>query len=39
MVPVKGLDVLLQACAQLRADGHSFHLYLVGMVRSRKSWS
>lgn len=30
MVPVKGLDVLIEACAILRERGVSFHLYLVG---------
>jgi glycosyltransferase involved in cell wall biosynthesis len=30
MAPVKGLDVLLQACAQLKGEGFDHHLYLVG---------
>src|SRR5262249_30845781 len=30
MVTVKGLDVLLQACAKLRADRLAFRLHLVG---------
>jgi glycosyltransferase involved in cell wall biosynthesis len=30
MVPVKGLDVLLEACARLRQQGTAFQLYLVG---------
>jgi glycosyltransferase involved in cell wall biosynthesis len=30
MVPVKGLDVLIDACAKLRSDGIAFHQYLVG---------
>src|SRR5205823_13305599 len=30
MVPVKGLDVLLAACAELRDRGEAFHLYLAG---------
>jgi peptidoglycan/xylan/chitin deacetylase (PgdA/CDA1 family)/glycosyltransferase involved in cell wall biosynthesis len=30
MHPVKGLDVLLDACARLRARNTPFHLYLVG---------
>jgi glycosyltransferase involved in cell wall biosynthesis len=30
MVPVKGLDVLIDACAKLRAHGIAFHQYLVG---------
>jgi teichuronic acid biosynthesis glycosyltransferase TuaC len=30
MVPVKGLDVLLQSCALLRARGVDYRLYLVG---------
>src|SRR5260370_24610357 len=30
MVPVKGLDVLIQACAALRKCGRDFHLYLAG---------
>jgi glycosyltransferase involved in cell wall biosynthesis/peptidoglycan/xylan/chitin deacetylase (PgdA/CDA1 family) len=30
MVPVKGLDVLLQACTMLRDRGVDFHLHLVG---------
>jgi peptidoglycan/xylan/chitin deacetylase (PgdA/CDA1 family) len=30
MVAVKGLDVLLDACARLRDRGVNFHLYLVG---------
>jgi peptidoglycan/xylan/chitin deacetylase (PgdA/CDA1 family) len=30
MVPVKGLDVLLEACTLLRARGVEFRLYLVG---------
>jgi peptidoglycan/xylan/chitin deacetylase (PgdA/CDA1 family)/glycosyltransferase involved in cell wall biosynthesis len=30
MVPVKGLDVLLEACRMLRSAGEKFTLYLVG---------
>ena len=30
MVPVKGLDVLLESCALLRDRGVDYHLYLVG---------
>jgi glycosyltransferase involved in cell wall biosynthesis/peptidoglycan/xylan/chitin deacetylase (PgdA/CDA1 family) len=30
MVPVKGLEVLFQACANLRDRGRDFHLYLAG---------
>jgi teichuronic acid biosynthesis glycosyltransferase TuaC len=30
MVPVKGLDVLLRACHELRCMGFAFRLYLVG---------
>jgi glycosyltransferase involved in cell wall biosynthesis len=30
MVAVKGLDVLLDACARLRSGGTDFHLYLIG---------
>jgi glycosyltransferase involved in cell wall biosynthesis len=30
MVPVKGLDILLDACAKLKERGVGFHLYLVG---------
>jgi glycosyltransferase involved in cell wall biosynthesis len=30
MVPVKGLDVLLRACVQLKARGLAFRLFLVG---------
>ena len=30
MVPVKGLDILLESCALLRAQGVDYHLYLVG---------
>ncbi len=30
MVPIKGLDVLLESCALLRARGIDYHLYLVG---------
>jgi glycosyltransferase involved in cell wall biosynthesis len=30
MVPVKGLDVLLDSCTRLRACGSDFRLYLVG---------
>jgi glycosyltransferase involved in cell wall biosynthesis len=30
MVPVKGLDVLIDACARLRQQGRGCHLYLVG---------
>lgn len=30
MVPVKGLDVLVRAVAELRSAGVAFHLYLVG---------
>ncbi len=30
MVPVKGLTILLEACAQLQASGTHFRLYLVG---------
>ena len=33
MVPVKGLDILLESCALLRARGVDYHLYLVGMGR------
>jgi glycosyltransferase involved in cell wall biosynthesis len=36
MVPVKGLDVLLEACKQLRERGEEFHLYLVGDGPLRK---
>jgi glycosyltransferase involved in cell wall biosynthesis/peptidoglycan/xylan/chitin deacetylase (PgdA/CDA1 family) len=37
MVPVKGLEVLVQACADLRKRGCDFHLYLAGdgPLRSR----
>jgi glycosyltransferase involved in cell wall biosynthesis len=34
---VKGLDVLLNACAALRNRGTQFHLYLVGNGELRKS--
>jgi peptidoglycan/xylan/chitin deacetylase (PgdA/CDA1 family)/glycosyltransferase involved in cell wall biosynthesis len=37
MVPVKGLDVLLSACAGLRKSGPPFHLYLVGEGPLRKT--
>jgi glycosyltransferase involved in cell wall biosynthesis len=37
MVPVKGLDVLLEACSRLRDDGLAFRLYLVGDGPLRKS--
>jgi glycosyltransferase involved in cell wall biosynthesis len=37
MVPVKGLEVLLHACEQLRDRGVDFHLYLVGDGPLRKS--
>ena len=30
MVPVKGLEVLIDACARLRNRGHNFHLVLAG---------
>lgn len=30
LVPVKGFDVLLEACAHLRSQRAAFHLYLVG---------
>jgi peptidoglycan/xylan/chitin deacetylase (PgdA/CDA1 family) len=30
MVPVKGLNILVQACADLRKRGRDFHLYLAG---------
>jgi glycosyltransferase involved in cell wall biosynthesis len=30
MVPVKGLDVLIDACTRLRQRGTAFHAYLVG---------
>ena len=30
MVPVKGLDILLESCALLRERGVEYHLYLVG---------
>ena len=30
MIPVKGLDVLLEACSRLRVRDTKFHLYLVG---------
>src|SRR5207248_1750555 len=34
---VKGLDVLLEACAKLRHDGVDHRLYLIGDGRLRKS--
>lgn len=34
---VKGLDILLEACAQLQAAGTAFHLYLVGKGPLRQS--
>src|SRR5439155_4820704 len=37
MVPVKGLDVLLEACALLRGRGVGFHLYLVGDGPARRA--
>jgi glycosyltransferase involved in cell wall biosynthesis len=37
MVPVKGLDVLLEACALLRDRGVDFHLYLAGDGPLRKT--
>ena len=37
MAPVKGLSVLLEACAQLRASGQRFRLYLVGDGELRSS--
>ena len=37
MVPVKGLDVLLEACAILQQRQVDFHLYLVGDGPLRKS--
>jgi glycosyltransferase involved in cell wall biosynthesis len=37
MVPVKGLDVLLTACADLQKRGTDFHLYLVGGGELRRS--
>ncbi|WP_248924943.1 glycosyltransferase family 4 protein [Paenibacillus hamazuiensis] len=30
LVPAKGLDILLQACAELKQRGHSFVLHLIG---------
>lgn len=30
LVPAKGLDVLLRACAQLKARGHAFVLHIIG---------
>jgi teichuronic acid biosynthesis glycosyltransferase TuaC len=36
MVPVKGLDVLLESCALLQARGVDYHLYLVGDGPLRK---
>jgi teichuronic acid biosynthesis glycosyltransferase TuaC len=30
MVPVKGLDILIESCALLRAHGVDFHLYMIG---------
>jgi len=35
LLPVKGVDVLLEACARLVAEGIQFHLYLVGEGSSR----
>jgi glycosyltransferase involved in cell wall biosynthesis len=37
LLPVKGLDVLLRACASLRERNDSFHLYLVGDGPLRKA--
>jgi glycosyltransferase involved in cell wall biosynthesis len=37
MVPVKGLEVLLGACARLRQRGVDFHLYLAGDGPLRKT--
>jgi glycosyltransferase involved in cell wall biosynthesis len=37
MVPVKGLDVLLSACAGLRSRAAQFHLYLVGTGELRQA--
>jgi teichuronic acid biosynthesis glycosyltransferase TuaC len=37
MVPLKGLDVLLEACVALRQRGVDFHLYLLGDGPLRKS--
>jgi glycosyltransferase involved in cell wall biosynthesis len=36
MVPVKGLEVLLEACTRLQTRGEAFHLYLVGDGPLRK---
>jgi glycosyltransferase involved in cell wall biosynthesis len=37
LLPVKGLDVLLRACANLNDGGQRFHLYLVGDGPLRKA--
>ncbi|RAV08461.1 glycosyltransferase family 4 protein [Paenibacillus contaminans] len=35
LVPAKGLDILLQACAELKSKGHPFVLHLIGDGPSR----
>jgi teichuronic acid biosynthesis glycosyltransferase TuaC len=37
LVPVKGLDILLEACSILRERGQPFHLFLVGEGPLRKA--
>ena len=37
MVPVKGVDVLVDACGRMRDGGVPFHLYLVGTGELRKA--
>src|SRR4029077_7386898 len=37
LVPVKGLDILLEACARLRDRGVPFRLYLVGAGPQRQA--
>ncbi|QHW34266.1 glycosyltransferase family 4 protein [Paenibacillus rhizovicinus] len=36
LVPAKGLDVLLRACAELKARGHAFVLHIIGDGPSRE---
>lgn len=36
LVPAKGLDVLLKACAELKQQGHSFMLHVIGDGPIRK---
>ena len=38
LVPAKGLDILLHACAELKARGQPFVLHIIGDGPIRQNW-